>query len=31
LRDDRPGTIVRFSLRRDDETKAVAITLRDLI
>lgn len=31
LRDEAPGTVVRFTLKRGGETKDVALTLRDLI
>lgn len=31
LRDEAPGTVVHFTIRRDGATKTVAITLRDLI
>ena len=31
LRDEAPGTIVRFTVRRGGEQKDLAITLRDLI
>ena len=31
LRDEAPGTIVNFAIKRGNETKGVAVTLRDLI
>ncbi|MBV9331996.1 MAG: PDZ domain-containing protein, partial [Alphaproteobacteria bacterium] len=31
LRNDAPGTVVRFSVMRGTKTKQAAITLRDLI
>ena len=31
LRDERPGTVVTFTVKRGDQQKTVAVTLRDLI